>query len=187
MDDQQPPEDQKRQIVIGGVAIGSLIAAGCAVAFMNSDGPSETAQTDDASYARGATPEVRDRSLTPMAGPGPASRDAFKQASIENGFADFIVKFRDTPELDAILRQFRKDEASARQAFARWASTQPGLSGFELTGATYSGEALLRYNFREGAAPTRAAVDELMKQLRSAPNVAYCDPDFTAQPGDGRE
>lgn len=192
MTDDPPPRNERRPIVIGGAAVAGLVAAGCALVMVATDGSAKSSDTTehadaDASHARGPDPQVDNRSLTPMGGPAPASDGTFTTASKSNGFADFIVKFDDDPKVDAIIRQFRKDEASARDAFESWASNKPGLSGFELTGATYSGEALLRYRFKDGTAPSRAAVDELLKQLRNAPNVAYCDPDFTAQPGSGRD
>lgn len=192
MTDDPRPRNERRPVIVGGVAVAGLVAAGCALVMVTSDGSTKTPDTtehtnEDATHARGADRQAENRSLTPMGGPSPASDGSFTTASKSNGFADFIVKFDEDPKVDAIIRQFRKDEASAKQAFENWASTKPGLSGFELTGATYSGEALLRYRFNDGTAPSRAAVDEVLKQLRNAPNVAYCDPDFTAQPGSGRD
>lgn len=198
---------------LGLVLVGGLVSAGCGVALFTSDGPTSTraggpdkaeqtaraevseseriAEIEAASepFAEAAAaPEPESRSMiavTPMESARTAA-ETFTAAAQSEGYADFVVKFENSPEMDAIIRQYRKDESGAKAAFNNWKRGQAALENLEIVGATYSGEALLRRTFR-GEAPSRAAVNNVLKDLREAPNVAYSDPDFTAHPGKGEK
>ena len=169
-------------MLLGGGVIAGLIAAGCAIAITTSAGP-ESQDAQVTSHMMANKPPAHDERRVASTGIGPASSGPDAPPPQMAGYVDFIVKFQDEPGVDAILRNFRRDRESAAAAFADWAAQEHGLSDFELIGATYSNEALLRFRFEDGVTPNRAIVDEILAELRRAPNIAYCDPDFTARPG----
>ncbi len=122
--------------------------------------------------------------VLPVAGAGDRVRPA--QASTETPAGtpvDFIVKFRGVPEVDAALTLFRREPEAAAAAFADWAAGQARLEGFRLTGASYSGEAILTRNFPASGPPTPASVRAVQEQLLGHDAIAYADPDYRAQTG----
>lgn len=98
--------------------------------------------------------------------------------------AAFVVRFNDLPELDAHLKQFRKDKAGSRAAFAKWAAKHPELNGLTLERVNYSGEVILNYRGADDANPATNA-KEIQARLNGLSFVRYANPDFTAFPGKG--
>ena len=147
--------------------------------------PVETAVLPEESLAE--APESVPSHAAPTPPPMSAARTlpALAPATMMQTTANFIVKFRSAPDIEEIIRLYHRDPEAAKAQYDSWKQDHPVFKDTDLVGATYSGEALLSRKFSPGAPADRAAIDEVLNDIREAPNVAYCDPDFTAQPGDG--
>lgn len=138
----------------------------------------------------GVRPTPRPPEAAPISPPGdddliqPAQAGRPGDASALD--VDFIVKIKDAELRTRVLDIFRKDREGARAAFRDWALTHD-LEGFDLVGATYSGEIIIHIGedapeaVRERAARTPAR--SMAEDIAARPNVVYCDPDYTARPG----
>lgn len=98
--------------------------------------------------------------------------------------ATFIVRFDDEPVLSEIGKSFRRDEAGAREAFAKWQADHPDAQGLILKRASYSGELILALPRNDAAG--RSAKD-VIKALQAMENNAYAELDATASIQDARE
>lgn len=87
-----------------------------------------------------------------------------------------IVRFRDTPELEEIARDFRRDPSGARAKFAKWAAGKPALAGLQLERASYSGELVL---ISSGGRD----IDQTIAAIKAMDNVAYVEKDYSVEPG----
>lgn len=137
-----------------------------------------------AALALFAATSLGPRPVLPVAGTGESLRPA--QAQTQTGAAipvDYIVKFRDVPQVAEAVKLFRRDPEAAAASFADWAAGQAALEGFRLTGASYSGEAILTLDFPASDPPTRTNVRAAQERLLSHDAVAYADPDYRAQTG----
>ena len=95
----------------------------------------------------------------------------------------FIVKIRDKAVQEEIARSFRKDRDGAVARWRDWRAVN-GWDGFDLVGGSYSGEIILR--LADDAAPALRerfagkSAREVAAWISDRPNVAYCDPNYTA-------
>ncbi|MEO1472539.1 MAG: hypothetical protein AAFS03_01170 [Pseudomonadota bacterium] len=166
---------------LGLVGVAGFVTAACAAAWMAGDQKPEPAQPSS-----GAVSTSSDHFTTPLATDADQASERIAPAMAGTAdHADFIVKFEDAPALTEAARLFRKDKARAREIFRALAKDLSGLEQFELVGGSYSGELILRRAFLDGEPRGRAAVNMVLEELRARNDVAYCDPDFTAQPGQG--
>ncbi len=94
----------------------------------------------------------------------------------------FIVRLKGVKDADAAASAFHKDRAAADKAYAALVKARPGLSGFRLAGASYSGELKLSYTLPSGEA-SHAAVQRLQEKLLAVDGVSYADPDSVVHPG----
>ena len=99
----------------------------------------------------------------------------------------FIVKFADKTVETEVARIFRKDPDGARARFATWTKAN-GWTGFELVGASYSGEVMLRLADDAPDELSRrfrtTSARDMADQMAARDGVVYCDPDYTAGPGE---
>lgn len=164
------------KVGLAGLAgvLGTGIVALVASNAVNGPATQEAQSTNGPAAAEGSV-------FKPAQAGQPASRSVPAQA--RGGFADFIVKLEDAPEVAEAIRLFRKDKAAGRAAFEAWQAENPDFADFEFRGGSYSGEAFLRKRF--DGPPDRSRVAAALERLRASPDVAYCDPDYTAHPGQG--
>lgn len=97
--------------------------------------------------------------------------------------ATFIVRFNDEPELEAVCRNFRRDEAGTRATYQRWAAGYRQLQGLQLVRASYSGELLLALPKNDPAGRTPS---DVIAALESIDNLAYAEIDSLATTSTGR-
>ena len=158
---------------IGIAAVGVSLCAACGVAWLTgSDTPATTtsfapAQSTVSSSSSASAAKPASASDTEAVQTQSASADAAQYA--------IIVKFRDEPVIDEIGKTFRKDPDSVRARFSAWASDKPALRGLTLERASYSGELVLTGS----GSPT---MDEAISAIEAMDNVAYVEPDYSAQP-----
>ena len=93
----------------------------------------------------------------------------------------FIVKLKDSEDITALTRLYRKDADAAREAFADWAEDDPVFSAFELASCSYSGELILRHAAAEDSGALLETKETTLTALRDHELVVYADPDFVAQ------
>lgn len=108
-------------------------------------------------------------------------------ASAEGTEIIYIVRIKGAPEIDTIARNFKRDPATAHQAYGELCNRLPALREFELVGASYSGEIRLAYQLAPGVQPTRSVMNEIKDKIMAIEGVAYADPDFVAHPGEDRK
>lgn len=97
--------------------------------------------------------------------------------------ATFIVRFKNEPELEAVCRNFRRDEAGTRETYQRWASGYRQLQGLHLVRASYSGELLLALPKND---PAGRSPSDVIAALETLDNLAYAEIDSLATTSSGR-
>lgn len=160
---------------IGLAVIGVFLCAACGVAWLStSDGGPDDALT----FASSTHPPDAVRSK-PAVTTEPEDETFSVQTAGPSGPAfALIVKFDGEPVLDEIAKTFRKDPDGSRAKFRDWASGKPALRGLTLERASYSGELVLTGGAGLNARDTMAAIEAM-------DNVAYVEPDYSAQPSKG--
>ena len=97
--------------------------------------------------------------------------------------ATFIVKFRNEPALDTVYRNFRRDEAATRAAYADWASAHDVLKGLRLVRASYSGELILALPMDD---PQGRSPYDVIAALETIESLAYAEIDSMATTSERR-
>lgn len=97
--------------------------------------------------------------------------------------ATFIVKFKNEPALDTVYRNFRRDEAATRAAYADWASAYDVLNGLHLVRASYSGELILALPMDD---PQGRSPDDVIAALETIESLAYAEIDSMATTSERR-
>lgn len=97
--------------------------------------------------------------------------------------ATFIVKFRETPQIDDVIANWRRDKEAAKAIFSTWSADDPVFSSMTIEDCSYSGELILQADIPAAPATARQSVNDILGRIRGHSAVAYADPDFTAQPG----
>ncbi|MEL6323587.1 MAG: hypothetical protein AAFQ84_05090 [Pseudomonadota bacterium] len=98
----------------------------------------------------------------------------------ERGYIDFIIRFDDTPPIEACRKAFRENRSEGRRVFREWASKHPQLAGLRLKKASYSGEFVVTWT-GGGTNPSRDDIMAMRERIQSLGLVRYADPDFTAR------
>ncbi len=171
-----------------------------------SDAGTETASAPDTASSAPAVPSAKPAALPPTSLAGepdiiassapptftePAAIQPARQPQGEVAAdgatqpATFIVKFKENDAVDEVIANWRRDRPAARAAFAGWAEGDPLFSNMQVVGCSYSGELILETEVPAGPAAARTGVARLIGEIRAHDAVAYADPDFIAQPGQG--
>jgi len=100
------------------------------------------------------------------------------QASME-----IVVKFKDDGKVKDIIDAFWRDPSSARAKFQAFKAGRPEFANLKLDRVTYSNELVLVHD--GGAAPAErlAAMRTLASKLKNVGDIAYAEPNMTAQTG----
>ncbi len=95
---------------------------------------------------------------------------------------EIVVKFKDDAPVKDIIDAFWRDEGAARARFESFKAGKAEFAGLKLERVTYSNELVLG-DANGGGAARLAALREIAAKLSSRPDVAYAEPNMTAQPG----
>ena len=112
-----------------------------------------------------------------------ADSGSIKPASGQGTEVTFIVRIKGSEEADIIARNFKRDPAAARQAYAKLCDRSPALRDFQLVGASYSGDLKLTYQFAANEPASPDAIRSVRETILAVDGVAYADPDRVAHPG----
>lgn len=93
---------------------------------------------------------------------------------------EIVVKFKDDAKIKDIVDAFWRDQGSARSRFENFKAGKTEFSGLRLERVTYSNELVL---VTESSSAGLPAMREVASRLASHPDVAYAEPNMTAQPG----
>lgn len=96
--------------------------------------------------------------------------------------ATFIARFNDEPELETICKNFRRDEAAARDAFTAWAASYDQLNGLQLVRASYSGELILGLPKND---PAGRSPRDVIAAVETIKNLDYIEIDSIARASEG--
>ena len=156
-----------------------------------SDATAAPVSPDEPLAAPRRFPGVRKTTPPDIVADAPPQPGGFQTAQVRPGdtsaaTVDFIVKVRDPAIRTDVTDVFRRDRDSAVAAFAAWSVGTP-FEGFELVGATYSGEIII-HMAADAPEPVKErlmsiSARALAEQISALENVVYCDPDYTARPG----
>lgn len=113
----------------------------------------------------------------------PPARIAERPAQASGTEVHFIVRLKGAPEVDTITRNFKRDPVAAQAAWVDIVTRLPGLAGFTLVGASYSGEIKLAWQMPPGTSATPAEIRAVQDRLLKVEGVSYADPDYIAHPG----
>lgn len=158
---------------IGFAALAIVLLAACGMSWLSDGSGSDNSM----SYmlAEQST-DNQDNTLT--VNNAAEGRDDLVRTQTAAGDAPFalIVRFRNTPELDEIAKNFRRDPSGARAKFNQWAASKPALAGLELERASYSGEFVL-------VSSGGRNLDRTIAAIKAMDNVAYVEKDYSVEPG----
>ena len=155
---------------VGIAAVGVSLCAACGVAWLSgSDTPSS-----GAAFAPAQTTTSTSTAVKPASAGDPDAVQAQASSADAAQYA-IIVKFKDEPVIDEIGKTFRKDPDAVRARFRDWAADKPALRGLTLERASYSGELVL-------TGTGSRSMDEAISAIKAMDNVAYVEPDYSAQP-----
>lgn len=112
-----------------------------------------------------------------------AESGGIKPASGQGTEVTFIVRIKGSEEADIIARNFKRDPAAAKQAYAKLCDRSPALRDFQLVGASYSGDLKLAYQFAANEPASPDAIRSVRETILAVDGVAYADPDRVAHPG----
>lgn len=93
---------------------------------------------------------------------------------------ELVVKFKDDGRIKDIVDAFWRDPASARTRFEAFRAGKAEFSGLTLERVTYSNELVL---VSTDAGLRLPAMREIAAKVSGHPDVAYAEPNMTAQPG----
>lgn len=165
-------------------AAGLAIVTGLvAVSLTSPDSTPSGASTLETPPAATAPPQPA-AGQPQASGPGPAVPGvAFDQAPGAGPPAmgvELVVKFKDDGRIKDIVDAFWRDPASARSRFEAFRAGKAEFSGLTLERVTYSNELVL---VSTDAGLRLPAMREIAAKVSGHPDVAYAEPNMTAQPG----
>lgn len=97
--------------------------------------------------------------------------------------ATFIVKFKNEPDLETVYRNFRRDEAGTRAAYAAWAAGHAPLKGLDFVRASYSGELVLALPKND---PAGRSVRDVIAQVETIDSLDFIEIDSVARASEGK-
>ncbi|WP_018997262.1 hypothetical protein [Hirschia maritima] len=98
---------------------------------------------------------------------------------------EIVIKLKDKDEADRICDMFWKDEEAGRKEFDKAFKNKPELANLRLKRVTYSNEFVVDIipTLDKPPSDIKPLYAKAVKHLSKLPNVAYAEPNATAQPG----
>lgn len=98
---------------------------------------------------------------------------------------EIVVKLKAKDEAKRVCDMFWKDNEAGRAEFQKMIKGKPELKGLRLKRVTYSNEFVLDFGpTEEKITPAlKSRYRNAVKYLGALPNIAYAEPNVTAQPG----
>lgn len=178
----------------GALGIGAAIIA--ATLFLDNGKAPETGAIDTGASA--PTSATTSTTTAAIQAPEPGSAipgvafDQTPAATAPRAGIEIVVKFKDDAKVKDIIDAFWRDQASAKAKFETFKAGKAAFAGLKLDRVTYSNELVLvaappSSGAGAAAAPApgdaRAAMRAIAAKLAAHPDVAYAEPNMTAQPG----
>ncbi len=98
---------------------------------------------------------------------------------------EIVVMLKDAKEADRICDIFWKDKSAGRAEFKALFAAYPELADLNLKRVTYSNEFVLDLdaNGENKSEEMKSEYSKAINSLKALPNIAYAEPNATAQPG----
>lgn len=98
---------------------------------------------------------------------------------------EIVIKLKDKTEAKRICDMFWKNKEAGRLEFRKAIADRPELSGLQLKRVTYSNEFVVDIAPLPelSASDLKSKYAQAVKSLKNLPNIAYAEPNATAQPG----